>query len=204
STGRRPLRTSLTTTGVAIGIAAMTLIVALAGGLQSALASPALARSQLHQVAVYPSGDVSPGFSSGTVAALGKLQHVRAAWGQVAMSGTFAVEGASTLAVDHPTGALVSLPPRSSSPGITVIAGRLPSSDSADDVLLTDRTVNALGFKTPAGQEDRKSTRLNSSHGSISYAVFCVKKNNRAKDQAVVGALLRAACPALDLYPLGL
>src|SRR5699024_11939917 len=26
------------------------------------------------------------------------------------------------------------------------------------------------------GSEDRKSTRLNSSHGSISYAVFCLKK----------------------------
>src|SRR3712207_6889298 len=26
---------------------------------------------------------------------------------------------------------------------------------------------------------DRKSTRLNSSHANISYAVFCVKKNNR-------------------------
>src|SRR5207245_6910778 len=28
-------------------------------------------------------------------------------------------------------------------------------------------------------QGDRKSTRLNSSHGSISYAVFCLKKKNR-------------------------
>src|SRR5689334_24500952 len=27
--------------------------------------------------------------------------------------------------------------------------------------------------------EDRKSTRLNSSHSSISYAVFCLKKKNR-------------------------
>src|SRR2546422_7207180 len=27
-----------------------------------------------------------------------------------------------------------------------------------------------------AGSEDRKSTRLNSSHGYISYAVFCLKK----------------------------
>src|SRR3989337_3085346 len=26
-------------------------------------------------------------------------------------------------------------------------------------------------------ESDRKSTRLNSSHGSISYAVFCLKKN---------------------------
>src|SRR2546429_3573518 len=28
------------------------------------------------------------------------------------------------------------------------------------------------------GPEDRKSTRLNSSHGYISYAVFCLKKKN--------------------------
>src|ERR1035438_2466537 len=29
---------------------------------------------------------------------------------------------------------------------------------------------------TPGGQKDRKSTRLNSSHLGISYAVFCLKK----------------------------
>src|SRR5207245_5858648 len=28
---------------------------------------------------------------------------------------------------------------------------------------------------------DRKSTRLNSSHGSISYAVFCLKKKKKKK-----------------------
>src|SRR2546422_7913216 len=28
---------------------------------------------------------------------------------------------------------------------------------------------------------DRKSTRLNSSHGYISYAVFCLKKKNRMR-----------------------
>src|SRR3712207_7211017 len=28
------------------------------------------------------------------------------------------------------------------------------------------------------GPEDRKSTRLNSSHANISYAVFCLKKKN--------------------------
>src|SRR2546429_5479096 len=28
------------------------------------------------------------------------------------------------------------------------------------------------------GESDRKSTRLNSSHGYISYAVFCLKKKN--------------------------
>src|SRR3712207_7069305 len=29
---------------------------------------------------------------------------------------------------------------------------------------------------------DRKSTRLNSSHANISYAVFCLKKKNKAVD----------------------
>src|SRR3712207_7231318 len=29
------------------------------------------------------------------------------------------------------------------------------------------------------GSEDRKSTRLNSSHANISYAVFCLKKKNK-------------------------
>src|SRR5687768_18068086 len=29
-----------------------------------------------------------------------------------------------------------------------------------------------------SAQRDRKSTRLNSSHGYISYAVFCLKKKN--------------------------
>src|SRR3712207_7253820 len=31
-----------------------------------------------------------------------------------------------------------------------------------------------------AQKEDRKSTRLNSSHANISYAVFCLKKKNSA------------------------
>src|SRR5438128_3342410 len=35
-----------------------------------------------------------------------------------------------------------------------------------------------------AQQEDRKSTRLNSSHGSISYAVFCLKKKKNNNNQA--------------------
>src|SRR3712207_7506283 len=35
----------------------------------------------------------------------------------------------------------------------------------------------AAPFTNPDGQ-DRKSTRLNSSHANISYAVFCLKKKN--------------------------
>src|SRR3712207_7013734 len=34
--------------------------------------------------------------------------------------------------------------------------------------------------EAPGGtEEDRKSTRLNSSHANISYAVFCLKKKNK-------------------------
>src|SRR3712207_8417586 len=31
----------------------------------------------------------------------------------------------------------------------------------------------------PPAERDRKSTRLNSSHANISYAVFCLKKKNK-------------------------
>src|SRR5688572_32079811 len=34
------------------------------------------------------------------------------------------------------------------------------------------------------GAKDRKSTRLNSSHSQISYAVFCLKKKNAQQDAA--------------------
>src|SRR3989337_3529025 len=40
------------------------------------------------------------------------------------------------------------------------------------------------------GPADRKSTRLNSSHGSISYAVFCLKK----KQEMVQPSQPPAAC----------
>src|SRR5690242_21207644 len=39
------------------------------------------------------------------------------------------------------------------------------------------RTLESATTESP----DRKSTRLNSSHMSISYAVFCLKKKNKNK-----------------------
>src|SRR5438128_8467642 len=44
-----------------------------------------------------------------------------------------------------------------------------------------------------AAEVDRKSTRLNSSHGSISYAVFCLKKK-KIKKECQVGARGAANC----------
>src|SRR5438445_5456668 len=54
-----------------------------------------------------------------------------------------------------------------------------------------------------SGIEDRKSTRLNSSHANISYAVFCLKKkNDMPRHNALTGRehvpsnIARAALPA--------
>src|SRR3712207_8126890 len=47
-------------------------------------------------------------------------------------------------------------------------AGRLQA--QKEDTYLTSEGRRCKG--------DRKSTRLNSSHANISYAVFCLKKNN--------------------------
>src|SRR5687768_10906816 len=41
--------------------------------------------------------------------------------------------------------------------------------------------VGDLGIDQAITLEDRKSTRLNSSHGYISYAVFCLKKKKKKK-----------------------
>src|SRR5690554_7585511 len=43
--------------------------------------------------------------------------------------------------------------------------------------------ATAQANKTLLGQKDRKSTRLNSSHVRISYAVFCLKKKKKKKKQ---------------------
>src|SRR5690625_6753351 len=45
-------------------------------------------------------------------------------------------------------------------------------------IIVTFNKMNSL--------KDRKSTRLNSSHVAISYAVFCLKKkNNKKKDNSI-------------------
>src|SRR3712207_8505877 len=53
--------------------------------------------------------------------------------------------------------------------------------EDADDVVArgarADKQLRGdLLVRPPPRQQDRKSTRLNSSHANISYAVFCLKK----------------------------
>src|SRR5438128_7260867 len=69
-------------------------------------------------------------------------------------------------------------PPRSTLFPYTTLFRSLRRRARLADVLRAraDRAAVAAGRVSVA---DRKSTRLNSSHGSISYAVFCLKKKNK-------------------------
>src|SRR3989449_3324296 len=62
-------------------------------------------------------------------------------------------------------------------------AGPLTSQEVAERSGAAERSVREwLGNQAAGGYvtyEDRKSTRLNSSHGYISYAVFCLKKKKK-------------------------
>src|SRR5258707_2721184 len=55
-----------------------------------------------------------------------------------------------------------------------------------DDILFYDK---AILVHRALDRRDRKSTRLNSSHANISYAVFCLKKKNRRNGLHTVEAV---------------
>src|SRR3712207_7185805 len=81
---------------------------------------------------------------------------------------------------------------RSVPPGVIQVSGRI----EGDDAVIASKTSGRIreitvreGDEVKAGQviatlddEDRKSTRLNSSHANISYAVFCLKKKKQYSD----------------------
>src|SRR3712207_8829034 len=61
---------------------------------------------------------------------------------------------------------------------------RLPADEVGDGAKRVTGDLRRLRRREPPAPEDvqrdldRKSTRLNSSHANISYAVFCLKKKN--------------------------
>src|SRR2546429_7400199 len=90
---------------------------------------------------------------------------------------------------------MIRRPPRSTLFPYTTLF-RSPESIAAFRGLDEDKQKDVLGKLSPAAKSallmglrtqaqakqygtDRKSTRLNSSHGYISYAVFCLKKKNK-------------------------
>src|SRR5436189_2648558 len=62
--------------------------------------------------------------------------------------------------------------------------GERPGAETVRADTADDAPIRAAGRGHPAGRraEDRKSTRLNSSHRCISYAVFCLKKKKKTKN----------------------
>src|SRR2546430_4048208 len=48
-------------------------------------------------------------------------------------------------------------------------------------LIRSERVAHLATLRGGAPMVDRKSTRLNSSHSQISYAVFCLKKKNTAQ-----------------------
>src|SRR2546422_2007418 len=101
---------------------------------------------------------------------------------------------------------MIRRPPRSTLFPYTTLF-RSPMPLSASSTTLNGRTIdgsiNDITWSTYAssvrfvvtwprraagGGRDRKSTRLNSSHGYISYAVFCLKKK-KIKEQSVESSL---------------
>src|SRR5690348_17679992 len=70
--------------------------------------------------------------------------------------------------------------------GIEVGARQAPLvGDQLGADALRDEAALRLVAVEDARTEDRKSTRLNSSHPSISYAVFCLKKKNENNETSL-------------------
>src|SRR5439155_6983166 len=61
------------------------------------------------------------------------------------------------------------------------VGGKINASYNCVDRHLTKYGDKAAFIFVPENEGDRKSTRLNSSHVAISYAVFCLKKKNRTR-----------------------
>src|SRR3712207_7173389 len=82
---------------------------------------------------------------------------------------------------------MIRRPPRSTLfPYTTLFRSDPPPAREGRKTFTATHTYQAAGTYTvrysahseaPQGEVDRKSTRLNSSHANISYAVFCLNKN---------------------------
>src|SRR2546430_12098504 len=82
---------------------------------------------------------------------------------------------------------MIRRPPRSTLFPYTTLFRSDPSRHARIDVVRLPAHRDTPALRGPAGSEgnhgtingDRKSTRLNSSHSQISYAVFCLKKKTK-------------------------
>src|SRR5438552_7969621 len=79
---------------------------------------------------------------------------------------------------------MIRRPPRSTLFPYTTLfrsSGRMARARATSLVVVPPFSATA----EPAAPQDRKSTRLNSSHQIISYAVFCLKKKKKKKKRNI-------------------
>src|SRR2546429_1390243 len=85
---------------------------------------------------------------------------------------------------------MIRRPPRSTLFPYTTLFRSPTSSGRLREIIAV--VVKRLPRNLIPSQQDRKSTRLNSSHGYISYAVFCLKKKFQDQHPAPAFTGLRA------------
>src|SRR5437588_8472065 len=81
---------------------------------------------------------------------------------------------------------MIRRPPRSTLFPYTTLFRSLTCLFVASEIVRVRRTNAMEAWRI---RQDRKSTRLNSSHTVISYAVFCLKKKKKKKKNAEADAL---------------
>src|SRR2546429_3833772 len=85
---------------------------------------------------------------------------------------------------------MIRRPPRSTLfPYTTLFRSRRPRERADEGQHDAEQQEEALRD----GDRDRKSTRLNSSHGYISYAVFCLKKKKNRSELAYIPGMSNTA-----------
>src|SRR2546430_7172898 len=94
---------------------------------------------------------------------------------------------------------MIRRPPRSTLFPYTTLF-RSPTFHRAFTDAVSSKHQESLRY--PSAREDRKSTRLNSSHSQISYAVFCLKKNTGSRKTEVARLLLSEGNAAIAINGL--
>src|SRR2546427_2794178 len=85
---------------------------------------------------------------------------------------------------------MIRRPPRSTLfPYTTLFRSHVTQVGLSQQRVLLDEDFKAVPLEQ--GRKDRKSTRLNSSHSQISYAVFCLKKKKQTFTAIIVHTQLR-------------
>src|SRR2546422_6582138 len=102
---------------------------------------------------------------------------------------------------------MIRRPPRSTLFPYTTLfrSRREPGCDRRGGTVVSGRAVRVRRDRGPVrgtGERDRKSTRLNSSHGYISYAVFCFEKKKKRVAASRASSARRDGPACTSLTPL--